>query len=110
MSEIAKFLPSNTQLLAQRQHEELTGLRQEVEELRVKTALLEQSMEQAEAEQEGLLAERARLWNLATDLTRERDRVIQHLARLLAVQTPPFLLAGLAGGFLALFVLRLWGL
>lgn len=109
MSDIAKFLPSNTQLLAQRQHEELTGLRTEVEDLRVKTALLEEAMDQAEAEQEGLLAEQARLWNLAQNLTRERDQAMRGLARLLAILTPPFLLAGLVGGFLAVFLLRAWG-
>lgn len=95
MNNISRFLPSNVQLLAQRQHEELEQLRQLVPVLEQRAAGLEAAL--AEAEKAHSLLEH------------ERDHAVHEWAALALRRLPMMALAALAGGFLAIFVIRAWG-
>ena len=106
---LLRYLPSNLQVLARRQHEELESLRARVPALEAQITTLEAEIVLLERLREQQAAGIHKLERMALDLIGQRDRACQAVARLVAAGTPPFMLAGLAAGMLAVFALRLWG-
>ena len=106
---LLRYLPSNLQVLAQRQHEELESLRARVPALDGQITALQGDGEYLEALRHALSARVTELERQGRQLALERQRAILMLAHVVRAGSPAFVLAGIASGLLAVFALRLWG-